>query len=79
MYNYNPYDPYGMFDDDDEDENIGITIPDIKKGNIVLSDEPKKKDGECTCPDEVWMNSGCKCGAIERYKLRPSSHAKHYI
>lgn len=27
--------------------------------------------GECTCPKEVWLFAGCKCGAIVPYKPKP--------
>lgn len=23
-------------------------------------------EGECTCPKEIWMHSGCKCGAMDK-------------
>ena len=29
-----------------------------------------QSSGVCTCPKEVWMNSGCKCGAITPYQLK---------
>ena len=33
--------------------------------------DKSKVEGECACPREVWLFTGCKCGAIMPYKPKP--------